>query len=80
MLAKHFVILRHLQIMEAKSSSQMDYFWRFFNRMFSNCIHVNTPTSAFLFTSEREIIFKQIVANLPQNATGIVRTLKTFKI
>ena len=33
--------------MEAKSSSQMRYFWRFFYPMFVNCVHA---TSASLFT------------------------------
>ena len=32
-------------------------FLTFFNPMFANCVHVNTPTSAFLFTSERENTF-----------------------
>ena len=57
----------------------MHYFWSSFNLMFANCVHA---TSASLFTLlSVKIIFDQIVANLPQNnATGIERTLKTFKI
>ena len=50
----HIVILRHNENMEAKSSSQLRYFWRFFTR----CLPIAfTPTSAILFTSEREITF-----------------------
>ena len=40
-----------------------------------------TPTSAILFTLlNAKLFFHQIVANLPENATGIVRILRTFKI
>ena len=49
-----FNILRHIKNTEAKSSSQMHYTWRFFTR----CLPIAfTPTSAFLFMSERENTF-----------------------
>ena len=48
-----------------------------FYPMFANCVHANIGS---LFTSERENSFHQYVANLPYNATEIVRFLKTFKI
>ena len=40
--------------MEAKSSSQMRYLWRFFNPMFANCVHTKTM---FVHVSDREIFF-----------------------
>ena len=46
--------------------------------MFGNCVHI---TSARLFTLLNvKLFFDHILANLPWNATGIVRNLKTFKI
>ena len=47
----------------------------FFNPMFANYVH------ASLFTLVNvKLLFDQNVANLPQNATGIVRILEMFKI
>ena len=40
--------------MEAKSSSQMGYFWRFFYPMLANCVHTKTM---FVHVSDREIFF-----------------------
>ena len=41
--------------MEAKYSSQMGYFWRFFfHPMFANCVHTK---KMFVHVSEREIFF-----------------------
>ena len=46
--------------------------------MFADCVHA---TSASFFTLLNvKLFFDQIVANLPCNATGIIRILKTFKI
>ena len=68
-----FTILSHIWNIEAKSSSQMGAFLYLPIAL--------TPISAFLLTSEREIIFShQNVPKLLWNATGIVRILETFKI
>ena len=56
------IILLHIKNMEAKSSSQMRFFWRFLTR----CLPIAfTPTSAFLFTSEREINLSPNCSKLP---------------
>ena len=59
--------------MKAKSSSQID---PFFYPMFANRARVNEPT---LVVNMSEF-FHQIVANLPYNATEIIKSLKTIKI
>ena len=46
--------------------------------MFANCVHA---TSASLLTFlNMKICLDQIVANLPQNATEVVKFLETFKM
>ena len=66
--------------MEAKSFSPMRYFWRFFTR----CLPIAfTPTSAILFTSEREITFppncSKFAVECDWNRKNS-QNLKTFKI
>ena len=52
--------------------------WRFF--LPDVCQLRSRHIGKFVHAFEREIIFWPFVANLPQNATGMVRILKTFKI
>ena len=73
------VILRRiLYNMTAKSSSQLGQLRRFFNPMFANCVHAK-PASLFTLLYVK-IFFDQVVANLPQKETEIVKFRKTFKI
>ena len=52
--SEQFNLLRHIKNMEAKSSSQMGYFRRFFYPMFANCVHTKTM---FVHVSEHEVFF-----------------------
>ena len=47
-------------------------------RFFTRCLSI--AFTMFVHVSERENFFHQILANLRQNATGIVGFLKTFRI
>ena len=58
----------------------MAYFRRLSNPMFANCLHAKCQHRQYCSGLNVILIFHQILANLPQNATGIVRNFKTFKI
>ena len=71
-----FVILRHIHIMEAKSSSLMGAF--FSTRCLPIAFTLNNVGQNVPFLNAK-FCFYQIVANLPPKTTEIVIFLKTLK-
>ena len=61
--------------MEGKPSAQRE-------RFFTRCLPIDNVrcSTAYRTPFDREIFSHQIVAILPQNATELIRFLKTFKI
>ena len=49
-------------------------------RFFTRCLPIAVTLPMFVYASERENFLHRNVANLPQNATEVVRFLKMFKI
>ena len=60
-----FFILRHIKKMEAKSSSQMRYFFRFFYAMLANCVHANIGNFVHVWT--RNYFFTKFAAECDWN-------------